>query len=114
MTEKSCNFHTVPLISRIFYVFSFEIIRCDQCGASAVHIHCGKLKRKAPYYVCSNHEKAEEDMAKHLKETREIMAARDEDISDDDCPIDYKHLIKDSTSSNSQRPNKPGPLSKKR
>ena len=62
--------------------------------------------------MCSNHEKAEEDMAKHLEESRKLMAARDEDISDDDCPIDYKHLIKDTTSS--QRPNKPGPLSKKR
>ena len=40
----------------------FELIRCEQCGSSAVHIKCGNLLKKAPFYVCKDHEKAKEQM----------------------------------------------------
>jgi len=43
----------------------FELIRCEQCGSSAVHIKCAGLLKKAPFYVCDDHENAKEQMDKH-------------------------------------------------
>ena len=71
----------------------FEIIRCDNCGSSAVHIFCGKLMRKAPYFICENHENAFEEMEKRNSEIK--MRLKEENISeDDDGWIDDSHLIK--------------------
>lgn len=46
----------------------FEIIRCYSCGSRAVHIFCGRLLLKAPFFVCEDHEGAEEEMEAHKKE----------------------------------------------
>ena len=72
---------------------SLQIIRCDNCGSSAVHIFCGKLMRKAPYFICENHENAIEEMEKRNSEIK--MRLKEENISeDDDGWIDDSHLIK--------------------
>ena len=101
----------------------FEIIRCANCGSSGVHIFCGKLERKAPFYICDQHEDAKKEMKDFsIKAMKKI---RQENLdADDESPIDDKHLIKpgflENPVSKTAKPSsslnkpKPGPASKTR
>merc|ERR1711874_339617 len=71
----------------------FEIIRCDNCGSSAVHIFCGKLMKKAPFFICENHDNAIEEMEERNKLAK--IKLREENINEDDEDdwIDDSHLV---------------------
>ena len=48
----------------------FELIRCEHCGGGASHIKCGRLLKKAPFYLCDRHDDAEALMLQHKIEVR--------------------------------------------
>jgi len=61
----------------------FELIRCEACGSSAVHIKCGQLLKKAPFYICSDHDNAQEQMDQHKRDIRNNPDYSSEDESEE-------------------------------
>ena len=95
----SFKFTTIRIYKKVF-LSRFEIIRCSYCGSGAIHIYCGGLKRKAPFYVCDQHESSLEDMKDHEKKAKKKLKELNIDDNDDEiCPINDEHLIRPAVQS---------------
>ena len=73
----------------------FEIIRCTNCGSKGVHIFCGNLNKRAPYYICDDHENSAKDMEAYDKKIKKTL--KQEKLLDDEdssTTTDDSYLIK--------------------
>ena len=74
---------------------SWELVKCQTCGQSGVHVECGKLVLRSPVYVCSTcqpstEEDSDEDdealqqrLERHEARRQELLARKEKIIQDE-------------------------------